>query len=182
MCSGSATIPVSSLASTAVLSLGVPLSIQTRNKWSLATSVLRAAEGKHQPICEAVSVVALKFPWSRKDTHDDDPYRDFFLNMPSVHLINTVTELIRNAPAGNIFPTPADIHTPEITTQHVQDLARYCGAALVGIARLETNNTNDPDGYPFTVLLPCTPSTIRAYRRVLAARYRCKMACFLPSC
>ena len=46
-----------------------------------------------------------------------------------------MTELIRNAPAGNIFPTPADIHTPEITAQHVKELARYCGAELVGIAQ-----------------------------------------------
>ena len=86
----------------------------TSGRWQCR--VLRAAEGKHQPICEAVSVVALKFPWSRKDGHDDDPYWDFFIKTPPADLTNTVTELIRNAPAGNIFPTPADIHTPEIGT------------------------------------------------------------------
>ncbi|HSX82632.1 MAG TPA: hypothetical protein VLQ80_29230 [Candidatus Saccharimonadia bacterium] len=96
--------------------------------------------------------MALKFPWSRKDVHDDDPYWDFFIKTPPADLTNTVTELIRNAPAGNIFPTPADIHTPEITAQHVKDLARYFGAELVGIARLETNSTTNPDGYPFAVL------------------------------
>jgi hypothetical protein len=95
--------------------------------------------------------VAVKFPWSRKDAHDDDPYWDFFINTAPADLTNTVTELIRNAPAGNIFPTPADIHTPEITAQHVKDMARYFGAELVGIARLETNAAN-PDGYPFAVL------------------------------
>jgi hypothetical protein len=98
-----------------------------------------------------VSRVALKFPWSRKDAHDDDPYWDFFINIPPADLTNTVTELIRNAPAGNIFPTPADIHTPEITAQHVKEMARYFGAELVGIARLETNADN-PDGYPFAIL------------------------------
>ena len=66
----------------------------------------------------------MKFPWSRKDVHDDDPYWDFFLKTPPVDLTNTVTELLRNAPAGNVFPTPADIHTPEITAQHVKELAR----------------------------------------------------------
>jgi hypothetical protein len=95
--------------------------------------------------------VALKFPWSRKDAHDDDPYWDFFINTPPADLTNTVTELIRNAPAGNIFPTPADIHTPEITAQHVKEMARYFGAELVGIAPLETN-TDNPDGYPFAIL------------------------------
>lgn len=99
-----------------------------------------------------MSIVALKFPWSRKTTHDDDPYWDFFINTPPADLTNTVTDLIRNAPAGNIFPTPADIHTPEIMAQHVKDLAHYCGAALVGIARLESGNANNPDGYPFAVL------------------------------
>jgi hypothetical protein len=99
-----------------------------------------------------VSIVAFKFPWSRQDTHDDDPYWDFFIKMPPSDLTNTVTELLRNAPAGNVFPTPADIHTPEITAQHVKELARYLGAALVGIARLETNNANNPDDYPFVVL------------------------------
>jgi len=99
-----------------------------------------------------VSVVARKFPWSRKDVHGDDPHWDFFINTPPADLTNTVTELIRNAPAGNIFPTPADIHTPEITAQHVKDLARYFGAELVGIARLETNNAHNPDDYPFAVL------------------------------
>jgi hypothetical protein len=99
-----------------------------------------------------VSVVALKLPWSKKDAHADDPYWDFFINTPPADLTNTVTELIRNAPAGNVFPTPADIHTPEIMAQHVRGMAHYFGAALVGIARLEPNHANNPDGYPFAVL------------------------------
>ena len=99
-----------------------------------------------------MSVVTLKFPWSRKDTHADDPYWDFFIKTPPADLTNTVPELIRNAPAGNIFPTPADIHTPEIMAQHVKELARYWGAELVGIARLETHNANNPDDYPFAIL------------------------------
>jgi hypothetical protein len=99
-----------------------------------------------------VNVVALKFPWSRKDPHSDDPYWDFFINTPPADLTNTVTELIRNAPAGNIFPTPADIHTPEVMAQHVKEMAHYFGAELIGIARLQTNNADNPDGYPFAVL------------------------------
>ena len=99
-----------------------------------------------------MSAVALKFPWSRKDAHDDDPYWDFFISTPPADLTNTVTELIRNAPAGNVFPTPADIHTPEITAQHVKELARYLGAELVGIAKLETDSALNPDSYPFAVL------------------------------
>jgi hypothetical protein len=99
-----------------------------------------------------VSAVALKFPWSRKDTHGDDPYWDFFINTPPADLTNTVTELIRNAPAGNIFPTQADIHTPEIMAHHLKEMARYFGAELVGIVKLEADNAHNPDGYPFAVL------------------------------
>jgi len=99
-----------------------------------------------------VSVVALKFLWSRKDRHDDDPYWDFFIKTPPADLTNTVTELIRNAPAGNIFPTLADIHTPEITAHHLKDMARYFGAELVGVAQLETSSVNNPDDYPFAVV------------------------------
>jgi hypothetical protein len=99
-----------------------------------------------------VSVVVWKLPWSRKDAHADDPYWDFFINTPPADLTNTVTELIRNALAGNVFPTPADIHTPEIMAQHVKEMAQYFGAALVGIARLETSNADNPHGYPYAIL------------------------------
>lgn len=96
--------------------------------------------------------MARKFPWSKKDVHRDDPYWDFFINTPPADLTNTVTELLRNAPAGNIFPTSADMHTPEITAHQVKEMARYFGADMVGIAQLETSNANNPDGYPFAVL------------------------------
>jgi hypothetical protein len=96
--------------------------------------------------------VARLFPWSKTDAHRDDPYWDFFINTPPADLTNTVTELIRNAPAGNIFPTKADIHTPEINTEHVKGMARYFGADLVGIARLASGHADNPDGYPFAVL------------------------------
>ena len=48
--------------------------------------------------------MAFKLPWSAKDTHKNDPFWDFFVNTPPADRTNTVIELIRNAPAGNIFP------------------------------------------------------------------------------
>lgn len=126
--------------------------------------------------------MARNWPWSKKDVHRDDPYWDFFIKTPPAALTNTVTELIRNAPAGNIFPTKADIHTPEVTSQHVKDMAQYFGAEWTGIAKLERHDTHHPEGIPSPYSAPCGPSTGRAYRRVLAARYRCKMVSLLPSC
>ncbi|MSP41542.1 MAG: hypothetical protein EXR70_23910 [Deltaproteobacteria bacterium] len=78
-----------------------------------------------------------KLPWSAKDNHQDDPYWDFFLNSAPADRTNTVIELIRNAPAGNVFPTKAELHTPEITASHVKGMAQYFGAELIGIAKLD---------------------------------------------
>lgn len=81
--------------------------------------------------------MALKFPWSGKDSHKDDPFWEFFINTPPADLTNTVTELIRNAPAGNIFPNKAELHTPEITSSHVKGMAQYFGTELISIAKLD---------------------------------------------
>ena len=78
-----------------------------------------------------------KFSLAGKDAHRDDPYWDFFINTPPADLTNTVTKLMRNAPAGNIFPTKAELHSPEITASHVKGMAQYFGAELIGVARLD---------------------------------------------
>jgi hypothetical protein len=97
-----------------------------------------------------------------KDSRNDDPYWDFFINTPPADLANTVTEMIRSAPEGNVFPTKAELHTPEITSSHVKDLARYLGTDLIGIARLKAVPSPLPRGgdvkgavdeqYPFAVI------------------------------
>jgi hypothetical protein len=104
-----------------------------------------------------------KLPRLRKDPHKNDPYWDFFINTPPADLANTVTDLIRNAPPGNVFPTKADIHTPEITSSHLKGMARYFGADLVGIVKLTANKPSPPSlphaaddkieqDYPFAVV------------------------------
>ena len=70
-------------------------------------------------------------------------------------MANTVTEMIRSAPEGNVFPTKAELHTPDITSSHVKELARYLGTDLVGIARLPGVVENKGEGdnvYPFAVV------------------------------
>jgi hypothetical protein len=105
----------------------------------------------------------IKIPWLGKDSREDDPYWDFFINTPPADLANTVTEMIRSAPEGSVFPTKAELHTPDITSSHVKELARYLGTDLVGIARLTTTSassiTRGGDGrgegnehYPFAVI------------------------------
>ena len=94
----------------------------------------------------ALRLGPFKIPWLGIDSHKDDPYWDFFINTPPADLANTVTELIRNAPEGNVFPTKAELHTPEITSSHVKGMAEYFGAALVGIVKL--NSTEAPSSLP----------------------------------
>jgi hypothetical protein len=93
---------------------------------------------------------SLKIPWLGKESHANDPYWEFFINAPPADLANTVTEMVRNAPEGNIFPTKAELHTPQITSSHVKELARYLGTDLVGIAKLDSKDL--VEGYPFGVV------------------------------
>ena len=104
--------------------------------------------------------MALKFPWSGKNSHKDDPFWEFFINTPPADLTNTVTELIRNAPAGNIFPNKAELHTPEITSSHVKGMAQYFGTELIGIAKLDDRSprplappgNGESNEFPFAIL------------------------------
>jgi len=116
----------------------------------------------------ALRLGPFKIPWLGIDSHKDDPYWDFFINTPPADLANTVTELIRNAPEGNVFPTKAELHTPEITSSHVKGMAEYFGADLVGIAKLPSNespsspSTGEERGegdqqFPFAVICVVCP-------------------------
>jgi len=87
--------------------------------------------------------VALRFRRRR-----DDPYWDSFINTPPADPANSLVNLLRNAPEGNVFPTKADLHTPDVTANHVKDMARYLGADLVGITTLD----DDDAGHPFAVV------------------------------
>jgi hypothetical protein len=93
----------------------------------------------------------LNIPWFGRDSHADDPYWDFFINTPPADAANLVTEMIRKAPDGSVFPTKAELHTPAITSSHVKDLAHYFGAAMTGIVKLSSNDASD-GSLPFAVV------------------------------
>lgn len=56
------------------------------------------------------------------------------MNQPAADPNNMVSHVMANAPVGNIFPAKADLHTPEITSDHIKEFAHYLGADIVGIA------------------------------------------------
>jgi hypothetical protein len=108
----------------------------------------------------ALQLGPFKFPRVGKDSHRNDPYWNFFINTPPADLANTVTEMIRKAPDGSVFPTKAELHTPEITSSHVKGMAEYFGAELVGIAKLNNvlpvregkSEGDENQNYPFAII------------------------------
>jgi len=99
----------------------------------------------------ALRLGPLTIPWPRAADRDD-PYWDFFIHTSPRDPANSVTDIIRRAPEGAVNPTKADIHSPEITSSHIKELARFLGADLVGVARLETPAADDGEAYPFAVV------------------------------
>ncbi len=94
---------------------------------------------------------SLRLPWRRSD-NDDDPYWDAFINRPPADMLNMIPEIIGKAPEGNVFPTRAELHTPEITSSHVKELGLYLEAQLVGIVDLSKQDPELAHGFPFGIV------------------------------
>ena len=87
----------------------------------------------------------MRVPW-RTNKEEEDPYWDFFLHATPGDPKNSLITTIRNAPEGEVNPVKDDIHTPEVMSRHVKELADYLGTDLIGIA------TTDSPEHPFAVL------------------------------
>jgi len=90
----------------------------------------------------------LRIPWP--GSAPDDPYWDMFINRPVHDQRNLVQEALRS-PGGAVNPTKVELHTPEITADHLKQLAKFLGAELVGIVRLK--DAEGPDSHPFVVVV-----------------------------
>jgi hypothetical protein len=82
---------------------------------------------------------------------EDDPYWERFLKTPAADPRNAMTEMLRKSPEGAVAPVKSELHTPEITSTHIKELALYVGSDLTGVVRLPPN-PGDPDAYPFAVV------------------------------
>jgi hypothetical protein len=92
----------------------------------------------------------LKLPWGKSD--DDDPYWQFFLNEVPKDPKNVTVEMIRGATEGAVNPVKAELHSPEITSSHIKELAVYLGAVSCGIVDLAKQSPEVAQGYRYGVL------------------------------
>jgi hypothetical protein len=98
----------------------------------------------------------LRIPWPGSEPKD--PYWDLFVNRPVNDSRNLPQEALRS-PGGAVNPTRVDLHSPEITSDHLKQLARFLGAEQVGIVRLKSaegsaadRDPADAESYPFAVV------------------------------
>lgn len=99
----------------------------------------------------ALRLGTFRLPWLRSAAAAD-PYWDAFINRPPADIHNMIPEIIGRAPEGSVFPTRAELHTPEVTASHVKELASYLDAQLVGIADLGKQQPELANGHPFGVV------------------------------
>lgn len=85
-----------------------------------------------------------------------DPYWEAFLKRRLHDPRNAFGDGLRRLEEGNVFPVPAEVHSPEVMAAHVKELARFLGAPLCGIVRLaaEPGDGGQPHGFAIVTGLP----------------------------
>ena len=63
-----------------------------------------------------------------------DPYWDAFVNRPLADPANAITEAIRRAPEGRIFPVRSELPEPARLLQDLDQLVRFLGGSAIGVA------------------------------------------------
>ena len=93
-----------------------------------------------------------------------DPYWDAFVNRPLADPANAITDAIRRAPEGRIFPVRSELPEPDRLLQDLDQLVRFLGGSAIGVARTDTafllpgDDVDDTDpadlaeDHPFTVV------------------------------
>jgi hypothetical protein len=70
----------------------------------------------------------------------DDPYWDAFIRRPPSDPNNVITHAFKQVQPGGVNPVRTEVHSPNVMSQHVKELARFYGADLVGIAQTPTGS------------------------------------------
>ena len=64
-----------------------------------------------------------------------DPYWDAFVNRPLADQANVITEAIRRAPEGRIFPVRSELPEPDRLLQDLDQLVGFLGGSAMGVTR-----------------------------------------------
>jgi hypothetical protein len=67
----------------------------------------------------------------------DDPYWESFIHRPPSDPNNLIPVGFRQVTPGGVNPARTEVHSPNVMSSHVKELARFYGADLVGIVALE---------------------------------------------
>lgn len=68
----------------------------------------------------------------------DDPYWDAFIRRAPSDPNNVIAHAFKQVQPGGVNPVKTEVHSPNVMSQHVKELARFYGADLVGIAQTST--------------------------------------------
>jgi hypothetical protein len=67
---------------------------------------------------------------------DPDPYWESFIHRPPADPNNLITHAFKQVQPGGVNPVRTEVHSPNVMSRHVKELAQFYGADLVGIASL----------------------------------------------
>ena len=75
-----------------------------------------------------------------------DPYWDGFVNRPLADPTNVLTDAIRHAPEGRVFPARSELPEPGRLMRDLDQLMRFLGGSAMGVARTDTAFLRPGDG------------------------------------
>lgn len=67
----------------------------------------------------------------------DDPFWENFIDRPPADLNNLIPHGFKQVQPGGVNPVRTEVHSPNIMSSHVKQLAQFYGADLVGIVQLQ---------------------------------------------
>ncbi|MEK7216532.1 MAG: hypothetical protein AAB289_13140 [Chloroflexota bacterium] len=85
----------------------------------------------------------IRLPWASANDADD-PFWERFLYRPLHDPDNAFGETLRRLPEGAVFPQKGEVHSPEVMSAHIKELARFLGAPLCGVVRVSDGGTAGP--------------------------------------
>jgi hypothetical protein len=63
----------------------------------------------------------------------DDPYWDTFIHRAPADPNNVISHAFKQVQPGGVNPVRTEVHSPNVMSSHVKDLAKFYGADLVGV-------------------------------------------------